>query len=215
MQRRFSALCGNGQLKGDTLFQKRVSPFQSPERNFALADCSLKSCAACGIRCLLGVVSKRLGLLLSSLSLCLRFVTLTQFPSTTDFHCFVCRGGLAGTRCNMEADGGRKLVRTSTSWAERHPQGVCRIRKAAEPPTAAQQRMIGAEANRIAASNAATPRAGSSIGKCCSSSSCSLAMQTPFFWTVTPPVFFPRKENGGCGTAARTPHDPAPFGRDI
>ena len=21
--------------------------------------------------------------------------------------------------------------------------------------------------------------------------------QTPFFWTVTPPVFFPRKENGG------------------
>ena len=39
--------------------------------------------------------------------------------------------------------------------------------------------------------------------------------QTPFFWTVTPPVFFPRKENGGCGTAARTPHDPAPFGRDI
>ena len=37
---------------------------------------------------------------------------------------------------------------------------MCRIRKAAEPPTAAQQRMIGAEANRIAASNAATPRYG-------------------------------------------------------
>ena len=52
----------------------------------------------------------------------------------------------------------RKLVCTSTRGAERHPQGVCRIRKAAEPPTAAQQRMIGAEANRIAASNAATPR---------------------------------------------------------
>ena len=54
--------------------------------------------------------------------------------------------------------GKRKLLRTPTRWAERHPQGVCRIRKAAEPPTAAQQRMIGAEANRIAASNAATPR---------------------------------------------------------
>ena len=56
--------------------------------------------------------------------------------------------------------GKRKLLRTPTRWAERHPQGVCRIRKAAEPPTAAQQRMIGAEANRIAASNAATPRYG-------------------------------------------------------
>ena len=46
--------------------------------------------------------------------------------------------------------GRRKLLRTSTRWAERHPQGVCRIRKAAEPPTAAQQRIIGAETNRIA-----------------------------------------------------------------
>ena len=72
----------------------------------------------------------------------------------------------------------RKLLCTPTRWAERHPQGVCRIRKAAEPPTAAQQRVVGAEANRIAASNAAPPRAGSSIGKRCSSSSCSLAMQT-------------------------------------
>ena len=59
-----------------------------------------------------------------------------------------------------ECSGRRKLGCTSTRWAERHPQGVCRIRKAAEPPTAAQQRMIGAEANRIAASNAATPRYG-------------------------------------------------------
>ena len=89
-------------------------------------------------------------------------------------HCFA--------RRIVETGGRRKLGCTPTRSAERHPQGVCRIRKAAEPPTAAQQRMIGAEANRIAASNAATPRAGSSIGKRCSSSSCSLAMQTPFFW---------------------------------
>ncbi len=46
--------------------------------------------------------------------------------------------------------GKRKLLRTPTRWAERHPQGVCRIRKAAEPPTAAQQRIIEAEANRLA-----------------------------------------------------------------
>ena len=72
--------------------------------------------------------------------------------------------------------GRRKLGCTTTRQAERHPQGVCRIRKASEPPTAAQQRIIEAEANRIAVLNAATPRAGSSIGKHCSSSSCSLAM---------------------------------------
>ena len=60
----------------------------------------------------------------------------------------------------VETGSRRKLGCTSTRWAERHPQGVYRIRKAAEPPTAAQQRMIGAEANRIAASNAATPRYG-------------------------------------------------------
>ena len=67
-------------------------------------------------------------------------------------HCFARRIDETGDR--------RKLVCTSTRSAERHPQGVCRIRKAAEPPTAAQQRMIGAEANRIAASNAAPPRYG-------------------------------------------------------
>ena len=54
----------------------------------------------------------------------------------------------------------RKLVCTSTRGAERHPQGVYRIRKAAKPPTAAQQRMIEAAANRIATPNAATPRYG-------------------------------------------------------
>ena len=67
-------------------------------------------------------------------------------------HCFARRIDETGDR--------RKLVCTSTRSAERHPQGVCRIRKAAEPPTAAQQRMIGAEANRLATPNAALPRAG-------------------------------------------------------
>ena len=67
-------------------------------------------------------------------------------------HCFA--------RRIEECHGRRKLICTPTRWAERHPQGVCRIRKAAEPPTAAQQRVVGAEANRIAASNAAPPRYG-------------------------------------------------------
>ena len=40
---------------------------------------------------------------------------------------------------------------------------MCRIRKAAEPPTAAQQRIIEAEASRVAALNAATLRASISI----------------------------------------------------
>ena len=58
--------------------------------------------------------------------------------------------GIAGARRIEECRGRRKLVCTSTRSAERHPQGVCRIRKAAKPPTAAQQRIIEAEANRLA-----------------------------------------------------------------
>ena len=47
--------------------------------------------------CLPSSVSKRLNYLLSSLSLCLRFATLTQFPPTSDFRCFVfaCQGSIA------------------------------------------------------------------------------------------------------------------------
>ena len=70
-------------------------------------------------------------------------------------HCCACR--------IVKTGGRRKLVCTSTRWAERHPQGVYRIRKAAKPPTAAQQRVVEAEANRIATLNAAPPRAGSCI----------------------------------------------------
>ena len=40
-------------------------------------------------------------------------------------------------------------------------------------------------------------------------------MQTPFFWTVTPPVFFLGKENGGCGLAARRRHIPPRCARKI
>ena len=97
----------------------------------------------------------------------------------------------------VETGGKRKLGCTTTRQAERHPQGVCRIRKAAEPPTAAQQQTIGAEANRIAASTAATPRAGSAIGKHCSSSSCSLAMGNAFLLDGRRPFSFSGKKMGG------------------
>ena len=49
--------------------------------------------------------------------------------------------------------------------------------------------------NRIATFNAATPRAGSSIGKHCSSSSCSLAMGKPFSWGIKRGIFSFVKEN--------------------
>ena len=96
-----------------------MAPLEPQEKGFALADWHLKSCAACGlhsrwqlccltdvayplrvIRCLPGVVSKRLGLLLSSLSLCLRFGSVTQFPPALDLYRFAiaCRGGFAGAR---------------------------------------------------------------------------------------------------------------------
>ena len=104
-------------------------------------------------------------------------------------HCFA--------RRIVETGGRRELLCTSTRWAERHPQGVCRIRKAAEPPTAAQQRIVGAEANRIAASNAAPPHAGSSIGKHCSSSSCSLAMGNAFLLDGHTARFLSRERKWG------------------
>ena len=115
-------------------------------------------------------------------------------------HCFA--------RRIVETGGRRELLRTSTRWAERHPQGVCRIRKAAEPPTAAQQRIVGAEANRIAASNAAPPHAGSSIGKHCSSSSCSLAMGNAFLLDGHTARFLSRERKWGvwsCRPQAASP----------
>ena len=66
--------------------------------------------------------------------------------------------------------------------------------------------MIEAEANRIAMLNAASPRAGIPIPEAKGLFKPETANQTPFFWTVTPPVFFLGKENGGCGAAACMPH---------
>ncbi len=64
------------------------------------------------------------------------------------------------------------------------------------------------ESSRIATPNAATPRAGSCIPEAKGLFKPETANLTPFFWTVTPPVFFLGKENGGCGVAARRRHFP-------
>ena len=63
----------------------------------------------------------------------------------------------------VECLGRRRLVCTSTRLAER-------------------QRMIEAEANRLAVLMRQRRAMGSAIGKHCSSSSCSLAMAKPFSW---------------------------------
>ena len=143
-----------------------------PPRPRTLAVSILKSCSACGIGC--GVHGFAMNPCDSS-----PFSTAPYYRETRVTverrqtvcrmrHCCACR--IDGCR------GRRKLGCTSTRWAERHPQGVYRIRKAAKPPTAAQQRMIGAEANRLAMLTRQRRAHGSTIGKHCSSSSCSLAM---------------------------------------
>jgi len=60
--------------------------------------------------------------------------------------------------------------------------------------------------------NAAPPRAGILIPEAKGLFKPETANLTPFFWTVTPPVFFLGKENGRCGFAARRRHIPAPLG---
>ena len=80
------------------LFSKKRYPSLTPsQRKFPLQASSSKSCNACRIGCLLFFVSKRFGFLLSSLSLCLRLVSLTQSPSTTDFInlACACQSGIA------------------------------------------------------------------------------------------------------------------------
>ena len=153
---------GTGQ-RGHSLSQKRMAPLEPQEKGFALADWQLKSCAACGIRCLPGVVSKRLGLLLSSLSLCLRFGSLTQFPPTLDLYRFAiaCRGGFAGAR-------------RSTHYQDDMHCQMIRLHQNKMSRAAADDR---SRPNRIAMLTRLRRAQGSAIGKHRTSSSCSLAMK--------------------------------------
>ena len=140
-----------------------MAPLEPQEKGFALADWHLKSCAACGIRCLPGVVSKRLGLLLSSLSLCLRFGSLTQFPPTLDLYRFAiaCRGGFAGAR-------------RSTHYQDDMHCQMIRLHQNKMSRAAADDR---SRPNRIAMLTRLRRAQGSAIGKHRTSSSCSLAMK--------------------------------------
>ena len=101
------APCGDAG-KGDILFLEREYPPYTPKRKDegeppstpALLVGRLKSCGACRIRRLPGVGAIRLGLLLSSLPLCLRVAILTQSPSTIDLCNLViaCQCGRANAR---------------------------------------------------------------------------------------------------------------------
>ena len=149
--------------RGHSLSQKRMAPLEPQEKGFALVDWHLKSCAACGIRCLPGVVSKRLGLLLSSLLLCLRFGSLTQFPPTLDLYRFAiaCRGGFAGAR-------------RSTHYQDDMHCQMIRLHQNKMSRAAADDR---SRPNRIAMLTRLRRAQGSAIGKHRTSSSCSLAMK--------------------------------------
>ena len=162
-----------------------------PPRPRTLAVSILKSCSACGIGC--GVhgfaMNPCISLLLSTAPYYreARVTFAWRRTACGMRHCFARRiDGCLGRR---------KLGCTTTRQAERHPQGVCCIRKAAEPPTAAQQRIIGAEANRIAMPTRQRRAMGSAIGKHCSSSTCSLAMGKPFSWGIKRGIFSFVKEN--------------------
>ncbi len=66
-------------------------------RFWVFPDCTFLDISTCRIRCLPSDVSKRFGLLLSSLPLCLHVAALTQSPSTIDLFNLViaCQCGLA------------------------------------------------------------------------------------------------------------------------
>jgi len=129
-----------------------------PPRPRTLAVSILKSCSACGLHsrwqlCCLTDVAYPLrvigcGVHGFAMNPCesLRLATAPYYREARVT--FAWRQTACGMRhcCARRIDGclgRRKLGCTTTRQAERHPQGVCRIRKASEPPTAAQQRIIG------------------------------------------------------------------------
>ena len=142
---------------------KRISPFDPQEKGSTLQASSSKNCNACRIRCLPCFISKRFDLLLSSLSLCLRFGSLTQFPPTLDLYRFAiaCRGGFAGAR-------------RSTHYQDDMHCQMIRLHQNKMSRAAADDR---SRPNRIAMLTRLRRAQGSAIGKHRTSSSCSLAMK--------------------------------------
>ena len=143
-----------------------------PPRPRTLAVSILKSCSACGIGC--GVhgfaMNPCVSLLLSTAPYYreARVTFAWRRTACRMRHCFARRiDGCLGRR---------KLGCTTTRQAER-------------------QRIIGAEANRIAMPTRQRRAMGSAIGKHCSSSTCSLAMGKPFSWGIKRGIFSFVKEN--------------------
>ena len=108
----------------------------------------------------------------------------------------------------------RELLRTSTRSADRHPQGVCRIRKAAEPPTAAQQRIIEAEANRLAVLTRLCRAQVFSFRRHKSRSKSRLPIKSLSLGVPKGPFSF-AKENGPFAPAARRRHIPPRRARKV
>ena len=98
--------------------RKKTGVARPKERRSPLQASSSKSCNACRIGCLPSSVSKRLDYLLSSLSLCLQFATLTQSPSTLDLCRFAsaCQGSIVGACRDMRTFDSRRLHRTETRF---------------------------------------------------------------------------------------------------
>ena len=152
----------------------------SSPRPPTLAVSILKSCSACGIGC--GVHGFAMNPCES-----LRLATAPYYREarvTFAWRRTACGMRHCFARRIVECSVRRKLGCTTTRLAERHPQGVYRIRKAAKPPTAAQQRIIEAEASRVATLNAATLRASISIPEAKRSFEIETANLKPFSWGI-------------------------------
>ena len=139
--------CAETGNKGGILFPKRIPPLNPPEKGEGssprpptLAVCSLKSCTRCAIGC--GVHGFAMNHCDSKHSATAPYYREARV--TIAWRQTACRMRHCCARRIVKTGGRRKLVCTSTRWAER-------------------QRIVGAEANRIATQTAATPRAGSCI----------------------------------------------------
>ena len=177
--------------RGGILSRERMPPCTPPReregsspRPPTLAVCSLKSCTRCAIGCgVHGFAMNPCESLPVATAPYYREARVTFAWRQTAYrmrHCFA--------RRIEECHGRRKLSCTSIRWAER-------------------QRIIGAEANRLATPNAATPRAGSRIPE---------AQRSFKLWTanlslslgVPKGPFSFAKENGPFAPAARRRHIP-------
>ena len=181
--------------------EREGSPPQPP----TLAVSILKSCTRCAIRC--GVHGFAMNpcdsapIATAPYYREARVTFVWRQTACRMRHCFARRIDECPVR--------RELLRTSTRSAERHPQGVCRIRKAAEPPTAAQQRIIEAEANRLAVLTRLCRAQAFPLRRPKSHSSPELPIKS-LSLGVPKGIFSFAKENIPFDSAARTPHFLAP-----